>query len=91
MLFISDYNYYVNFYNSLIEFDCSISAIVPYNYSDSFIDYPLYSNVINSLIKIIYFSVLSQIYFYSFNNFNIFLKYQYLNNFYKHLKINLNN
>lgn len=86
-MFISDFDYYVNFYKSLLDFDCSVSAIVPFNYSDSFIDYPLYSSVINSLTKIAYFSVLSQIFFYSYNNNNIFLKYQYLNTFYKYTNI----
>lgn len=77
----------MNFYKSLIDFDCSVSAIVPFNYNDSFIDYPLYTNVINNLIKITYFSVLSQIFFYSYNNINIFYKFQYLNIFYKYSNI----
>ena len=84
MLFISDFDYYTNFYKSLLDFDCSISAIVPFNYNDSFIDYPLYCGVINSLVKITYFSILSQIFFYSYNNINFYLNYQYLNNFYKY-------
>lgn len=87
LLFISDFDYYINFYKSLLEFDCSVSAIVPYNYADSFVDYPLYTNIINNLIKITYFSVLSQIFFYSYNNTNFFLKFQYLNNFYKYLSV----
>lgn len=87
LLFIADFDYFINFYKSLLEFDCSISAIVPYNYSDSFIDYPLYSNVINNLIKITYFSILSQIFFYSLNNINMYLKYIYLNSFYKYSNV----
>lgn len=87
LLFISDFDYYLNFYKFISDYDCSISAIVPYNYSDFFIDYPLYSSYINNLVKIVYISVLSQIFFYSFNKINLYLKYQYLNNFYKYITI----
>lgn len=91
LLFISDFDYYSNFYKNLLEFDCSTSAIVPFNYSDSFIDYPLYTTYINILVKITYFSILSQIFFYSYNNINFFLKYQYFNNFYKYINTNFKN
>lgn len=83
LVFISDYDYYINFYKNIIEFDCSISAIVPYTYAHNFIDYPLYTPYINNLIKMLYTSVLIQIYFQSYNYFNFNKKYLYLNYFTK--------
>jgi hypothetical protein len=66
------------------DFDCSISAITPYNYTDDFIDYPLYTPIINNLVKLVYFSVLSQIYFNSYNYINYFFKINYINYFFKY-------
>lgn len=89
LLFISDFDYYVNFFRNISDFDCSVSAIIPYNYTDDFIDYPLYTPVINNLIKLIYFSVFSQIYFNSFNYVNFFFKRNYINLFFKYSNITL--
>lgn len=86
LIFISDYDYYVNFYKNIIEFDCSISAIVPYTYAHNFIDYPLYTPYINNLIKLLYTSALIQIYFQSYNYFNLYKKYLYLNYYTKCMK-----
>jgi hypothetical protein len=88
LLFISDFDYFSSFYKNFLNFDCSTSAIVPFNYKNEFIDYPLYSNNLNTLVKLIYFSTISQIFFFSHNNLNNFYKYKYLNNLYKFYKIN---
>lgn len=80
-MFISDYDYYINFYKNILEFDCSISAIVPYSYAHNFIDYPLYTPYINTLIKLTYISALTQIFFQTYNYNNFYKKYLYLNYF----------
>lgn len=85
LIFISDYDYYVNFYKNILEFDCSISAIVPYTYAHTFIDYPLYTPYINNLIKLLYTSSLIQIYFQSYNYFNFHKKYLYMHFFIKYV------
>lgn len=85
LIFVSDYEYYVNFYKNILEFDCSVSAIIPYTYAHHFIDYPLYTPVINNLIKLLYTSAIIQIYFQSYNYINYYNKYIYLNFFTKYI------
>lgn len=88
LLFISDFDYFSNFYKNFLSFDCSTSAIISFNYKNDFIDYPLYTNNLNNLVKLVYFSVISQIFFFSYNNLNNFYKYKYLNIFYKFYNTN---
>lgn len=83
LIFIADFNYFVSFYKNIIEFDCSVSAIVPYTYVDYFIDYPLYTIYTNNIIKLVYISSLSQIFFQSYNIFNFYKKQIHLNFFKK--------
>jgi hypothetical protein len=84
LLFIADYDYYISFYKNIIEFDYSVSAIVPSTYSDSFVDYPLYAPFINTVVKLSYISLLTTLYFQSFNHINYYYKYNYINYFFKY-------
>lgn len=85
LVFISDYEYFINFYKNITEFDCSVSAIVPYTYAYDFIDYPLYTPYINNLTKLLYTNTLVQIYFQSFNYYNFYKKSLYLHYFNKYI------
>ena len=90
-MFIADYDYFAQFYKNIIEFDSSTSAIVPSNYSDTFVDYPLYTPFINDLIKLSYISLLTHIYFQSYNYLNYLAKFKYLNLFFKHVYFSTKN
>lgn len=90
LLFIFDYNYYSNFYKTIINFDPCVSALVPMNYSDEYIDYPLYTPFINFYSKLVYLSFITQIYFLSYNNCNFYYKQQYLLLFYRFSNLSQN-
>lgn len=69
----------------MLEFDCSIAALVPYTYCDYFIDYPLYVPNSNPLVKLVYTSYVSHLYFQSYTYFNYINKYKYIHKFFKYM------
>lgn len=83
LLFIVDYDFYIKFYKNIIEFDCSVSALIPYSYCDYFVDYPLYTTTVNTLVKLAYSSYINHLYFQSYNYSNYINKYRYINSFFK--------
>lgn len=83
LLFVIDYVYFFKFYKNIVECDCSISAVVPISSFDGYIDYPLYTFNINNMIKLMYVSLITSIYFYSYNYNNYLKKYNYMNYFLK--------
>jgi hypothetical protein len=85
-LFVADYNYYSQFYKNIVEFDFGTSGIVPLRYANTFIDYPLYTPIINNLVKLSYSALLIQIYFQAYTYKNYQHKYNYLNKFYMYIK-----
>jgi hypothetical protein len=88
LLIIFDYLYYFNYLSDLNKIDIAISSIVPINYTDFFIDYPLYASDINfSFNKLLFYSIISQITFLAISNKNLQLKLKYLLIFYKFAKI----
>ena len=87
LIFIFEYNYYINFYKNIAESNMSVSAIVPHSYIDDYIDYPLYSFNINILTKILYSSYILYIYTTAFNYKNFINQYKYILYFYKYLFI----
>ena len=78
LLFIFDYDYYVNFYKNINNSELSVSAIVPYSYIDNYIDYPLYSFNINIITKMLYSSYILYIYSISYNYINFLNQYKYV-------------
>jgi hypothetical protein len=83
LMFVFDYDYYINFYKNISEVDLSVSAIVPYSYINDYIDYPLYSYSLDIFTKLIYSSCILQIYSLSYNSLNMINQYKYIQVFYK--------
>jgi hypothetical protein len=83
LMFVFDYDYYINFYKNIKEVDLSVSAIVPFSYIDDYIDYPLYSYDVDVFVKLIYSSYIFQIYSLAYNSYNLYNQYKYIQIFYK--------
>lgn len=84
MLIIFDYLYYFNYLSDLNKIDVAVSSIVPINYTDSFIDYPIYiSNSDFKFNKLLFYTIISQITFLAISNKNLQFKLRYLTIFYK--------
>ena len=90
LLFIFDYTHYINFYKNISDSDLSVSAIIPYFYTNDYIDYPLYSYSTTNLIKVVYSSYIFQIHSLAFNNLSLVRQYLFFRNtinFFKKINI----
>lgn len=86
LIFLFDYNHYINFYKNIKELDVCVAAIINYNNSSELVDYSFYSYSCDLYTKITYYTYLYSIYN-VFLNYKIFYyQYKYINIFYNFSK-----
>lgn len=78
LLFVFDYDYYINFYKNLSDSNICTSALIPYSYTYDYIDYPLFSFNITIYTKMLYSSYILYIYTLSFNFNKFIFQYKYI-------------
>lgn len=84
VFFINDFKLFSTYFNELAQLEIPIASIVPYNYKNVQVDYPIYFNKNNFiLIKYLFSVTLQNIFFFNLNYKFYFYKFQYFLNFKK--------
>lgn len=90
-LIIFDFFHFNKFFKILKNINLPISSLLPINNFNSFIDYPIYTSLVNKFEKFVFYSIITQTVLISFNYKSYDFKIKYLKLFYNFsLKFNFN-